>query len=59
MAQTRRPVHALADLADLAVGIVGSATAPARLALRLLAVASSAIGEPAELEMLVRAHLVD
>jgi len=25
----------------------------------LLAVASSAIGEPAELEMLVRAHLMD
>ena len=46
-------------LADLAAGVVSSATAPARLALRLLAVASSAIGEPAELEMLVRAHLMD
>jgi len=38
---------------------VASATAPARYALRLFAVASSAVGEPAELEMLVRARLLD
>jgi hypothetical protein len=46
-------------LTGLAAGVVASATAPARLALRLLVVASSAIGEPAELEMLVRARLMD
>lgn len=60
MVQPLRPSrrHAV-PLADLAAGVVSSATAPARLALSLLAVASSALGEPAELEMLVRAHLVD
>lgn len=46
-------------LGGLAAGLVASATAPARMALRLLAVASSAIGEPAELEMLLRARLLD
>jgi hypothetical protein len=56
MAQPKRP---FVPLADLAAGVVASATAPARMALRLLAVASSAFGEPAELEMLVRAHLMD
>jgi hypothetical protein len=56
VAQPRRQIH---PLTNLAAGVVTSATAPARLALRLFAVASSAIGEPAELEMLVRAHLVD
>lgn len=56
MAQSRRPVL---PLAGLAAGVVASATAPARLALRLIAVASSAFGEPAELEMLVRARLMD
>jgi len=56
MAQPSRQPH---PLADLAAGVVTSATAPARLALRLLSVASSAFGEPAELEMLVRAHLMD
>jgi len=49
----------LPPLAGLAAGVVASATAPARLAMRLLAVASSAIGEPAEVEMLVRARLLD
>jgi len=56
MAQRRQP---LVPLTGLAAGLVASAAAPARVALRLLAVASSAIGEPAELEMLVRAHLMD
>ena len=56
MAQPARPIL---PLADLAAGLVASATAPARLALRLFAVASSAFGEPAELEMLVRAQLMD
>jgi len=46
-------------LAGLAADVVASATAPARLALRLMAVASSALGEPAEVEMLVRARLLD
>lgn len=46
-------------LGGLAAGLMASATAPARMALRLLAVASSAIGEPAELEMLLRARLLD
>ncbi|MGN6522459.1 MAG: hypothetical protein ACTHMZ_04515 [Actinomycetes bacterium] len=56
MAQGRLPAL---PLSGLAAGVVASATAPARLALRLLTVASSAVGEPAELEMLVRAHLLD
>jgi hypothetical protein len=46
-------------LAGLAAGVVSSATAPARLALRLIAITTSAFGEPAELEMLVRARLLD
>lgn len=56
MAQRRQQVL---PLAGLAAGVVASATAPARVALRLLAVASSALGEPAELEMLLRARLLD
>jgi len=56
VAQPRHPIH---PLTGLAAGFVASATAPARLALRLLSVASSAIGEPAELEMLVRARLME
>ena len=56
MSLPRRQLH---PLSDLAAGVVAGATAPARLALRLFAVASSAIGEPAELEMLVRARLMD
>jgi hypothetical protein len=54
-----QPTRQLHPLSDLAAGVVASATAPARLVLRLFAVASSAIGEPAELEMLVRARLMD
>jgi hypothetical protein len=46
-------------LAGLASGVVASATAPARLALLLFSLAASAVGEPDELEMLVRAHLLD
>lgn len=46
-------------LDGLAAAVVASATAPARIALRLFAVASSAIGEPDEVEMMVRAHLLD
>jgi len=53
--QPRQPLLLRPGLA----GLVASATAPARFALRLFAVASSAVGEPAELEMLVRARLLD
>lgn len=55
MTQTRPPIVARPGL----TGLLASATAPARFALRLFALASSAVGEPAELEMLVRAHLLD
>jgi hypothetical protein len=46
-------------VAALAASAVASATLPARLALRLVALTASAVGEPAELEMLVRARLLD
>ena len=46
-------------LGGLAASMVASATLPARLALRLVALTASAVGEPAEVEMLVRARLLD
>lgn len=56
MYQPRRPAH---PLSGLAATVVASATLPARLALRVVALTASAVGEPAEVEMLVRAHLLD
>ena len=56
MSQHHRPPS---PLAGLAATVVASATLPARLAMRLVAVAASAVGEPAEVEMLVRARLLD
>lgn len=47
------------SVAGLAASVVASATLPARLALRLVALTASAVGEPAELEMLLRARLLD
>ena len=56
MSQRRLPPR---PLTGLAAGVVSSATLPARLAWRLLARTASAVGEPAEVEMLVRARLLD
>lgn len=46
-------------LSGLAATMVASAILPARLAMRLVAVTTSAVGEPAEVEMLLRARLLD
>ena len=53
------PSRSSTTIAGLAATVVASATLPARLALRLVALTASAAGEPAELEMLVRARLLD
>ena len=54
-----QPRYSVNPLSGLAASMVASATLPARLALRLVAVTASAVGEPPEVEMLVRARLLD
>jgi hypothetical protein len=54
-----QPRRTPSPIAGLAATMVASATLPARLAMRLVALTASAVGEPDEVEMLLRARLLD
>lgn len=54
-----QPRYSANPISGLAASVVASATLPARLALRLVTVTATAVGEPPEVEMLVRARLLD